>query len=324
MKNKAFWKFILDHLSAGERVLLLTVVDSVKGSPGKSGFKIAFTADKRTNGTIGGGVMEYTMIEQYSERLRNDENICEIRYLVHSPNAAHGEPSGLSCAGSQTNCALSLSNKDIPVITAIYNATVNNTASKLALTEKGIVYSEGKNSRQIKFQSSSATEWIYEENIGPEFTVFIIGGGHVGNALSRILETLDFYVFIYDERNDLPMLQANFFADKKIIAPYSELGSHIVDAKMTCAAIVTSNFVTDTIALQQLLPRHLLYVGVMGVEAKIERIKNSLNEAEKKLLSNQKIYAPIGMKIGSSTAEEIAVSIAAELVKVKNEKSKVL
>jgi xanthine dehydrogenase accessory factor len=318
MKNKAFWKFILDHLLTGQQVLLLTVVDHVKGSPGKTGFKLAFTSDKQTNGTIGGGIMEYGMIEQYSERLRTEEKICEIRYLVHAPNATHGEPSGLSCAGSQTNCALSLSSKDIPIITAIYNATMKNTASKLVLTEKGIAYSEGKNFRQKKFQSSSTTEWIYEENIGPEFTLYIIGGGHVGNALSRIMTTLDFYVVLYDERNDLLMLQENSFADKKIIAPYSELGSYIVSPEKTFATIVTSNFVSDTIALQQLLPLHLHYIGIMGVEAKIARIKNSLNETEREILSGQKIFAPIGMEIGSATAEEIAVSIAAELIKVKN------
>jgi xanthine dehydrogenase accessory factor len=322
MKSKTFWKFILEQLTTGEHVMLLTVVDHVKGSPGKIGFKLAFTSDKITNGTIGGGIMEYGMIEQYSERLKTKEKICEIRYLVHAPNATHGELSGLSCAGSQTNCAMSLSSKDIPVITAIYNATMNNTASKLALTEKGIVYSEGKNFQQKKFQSSSATEWIYEENIGPEFTVFIVGGGHVGNALSRIMETLDFYVIIYDERNNLPMLQANSFVDKKIIAPYSELGSHIVSPEKTFVSIVTSNVVSDTIALRQLLSLHLLYIGIMGVEAKIARIKSSLNETERELLKNQIIFAPIGMEIGSATAEEIAVSIAAELIKVKNGKSK--
>ncbi|MDP1678261.1 MAG: XdhC family protein [Bacteroidota bacterium] len=323
MKNKAFWKFILDQLTVGKQMLLLTVVDHVKGSPGKSGFKLAFTSDKQTNGTIGGGIMEYGMIEQYSERLKTKENICELRYLVHAPNATHGEPSGLSCAGSQTNCALSLNSKDLPIITAIYNAVVNNTTSKLVITEKGIAYSEGKNSQQKKFQSSSAAEWVYEENIGPEFTLFIIGGGHVGNALSRIMATLDFYVIIYDERNDLPMLQENSFANKKIIAPYSELGSYIISPEKTFASIVTSNFVSDSIALQQLLPLHLFYVGIMGVEAKIARIKNSLNDFERELLNGQKIFAPIGMEIGSATAEEIAVSIAAELIKVKNEKNRV-
>jgi xanthine dehydrogenase accessory factor len=322
MKERSLWKFILDQLTTGEQVMLLIIVDHVKGSPGKSGFKLAFTSDNKTYGTIGGGIMEYGMIEQYSERLRAKENICELRYLVHSPNATHGEPSGLSCAGSQTNCALSLNNKDLPVITAIYNAIVNNTASKIIITEKEIAYAEGKNFHHKKFQHSSATEWIYEENIGPEFTLFIIGGGHVGNALSRIMQTLDFYIVIYDERHDLSMLLENSFADKKINAPYSELGSYIISPEKTFASIVTSNFVTDTIALQQLLPLHLLYIGIMGVEAKIARIKNSLNEEERKLLLYQNIFAPIGMDIGSATAEEIAVSIAAELIKVKNENNK--
>ena len=321
MKEQSFWKFILDQLTANKQALLLTVVDCEKGSPGKKGFKLAFTSDKRTIGTIGGGIMEYRMIEQYSDRLVHGENICELRYLVHSPNATHGEQSGLSCAGSQTNCALSLSKKDIPVITAIYTATVNNTASKIIVTEKGITYAEGKNPHHKEYRRSTTTQWVYEENIGPEFTLFIIGGGHVGNALSRIMTVLDFYVVLYDERADLLMMQENQCADRKIIAPYSELGSYVNSSEKTFATIVTSNSITDTIALRQLLPLHLLYVGIMGVEAKIERIKKALNETEQELLMNQKIYAPIGLEIGSATAEEIAVSIAAELIKVKNKKT---
>jgi xanthine dehydrogenase accessory factor len=321
MKEHSLWQFIRDRLTAGERVMLLTVVDHEKGSPGKSGFKLAFTSDQKCVGTIGGGIMEHGMIGTYAGRLRNDENICEIRYMVHSPKAKHGEPSGLSCAGSQTMCALSLEKKDLPAVTAIDEAILSHTASRMIITEKGIAYSGGRNSRHQKFQSGGMSEWIYEENIGPEFTVCIIGGGHVGNALSRIMATLDFHVILYDERHDLPMVLENFFADKKIIAPFSELGSTIVTAEKTLAAIVTSNALSDAVALQQLLPLPLLYIGIMGVEAKIERIKSSLNETEKELLAKQRIFTPIGLEIGSATAEEIAVSIAAQLIKVKNESS---
>ena len=60
MKDHSIWKFILDQLTAGEDVMLVAVVDYEKGSPGKSGFKLAFTSDKRTYGTIGGGVQGLT------------------------------------------------------------------------------------------------------------------------------------------------------------------------------------------------------------------------------------------------------------------------
>ena len=322
MEKKSIWKFILEQLTEENPVALVVVVEHEKGSPGKSGFKLAVTADKKIAGTMGGGIMEYQMIEQYSKRLKNNETIRDIRYLVHSPNAKHGEPSGLSCAGSQTNCIISLNKNDRLIIEKIYFAEKENIQARFILTENGISYSEGKKSEHKIFHSSSPAEWKYEENIGPEYTLFIIGGGHVGNALSRVMSTLDFYVVLYDDRSDLVMMKDNNFADKKIIAPFEKLGEYLSNPQKTFAAIVTSNFVSDAAALQQVLPHKLPYVGLMGVEAKIVRIKNSLNEEEQKLLSQQKIFAPIGMEIGSATAEEIAVSIAAQLIQVKNSLSK--
>ena len=73
---------------------------------------------------------------------------------------------------------------------------------------------------------------------------------------------------------------------------------------------------------KQLLPMSLPYIGIMGAEAKIARIKNSLSPGEQAEFERQHIYAPIGIRIDSGTADEIAVSIAAELITVRNRLSR--
>jgi xanthine dehydrogenase accessory factor len=312
------WNHVLERLQGGATVAFITVVAHEKGSPGKTGFKMAITADGESLGTIGGGVMEHSMKEQYAERLRDGKDFCELRTLVHALQSKRGEPSGLTCAGSETICAMSLRERDIPCIASILEAVTDHLPAVLELTTIGMSCTHVKQPVHATFEQVSAFGWTYRENIGPEYALYIIGGGHVGAALSRIAAGLNFYVVVYDDREGLHMPGEDVDADKKIVDAYSRLASHIAEPRKSFAAIVTSDFTTDTIALRQLLPLRLPYVGIMGVESKIVRIKNSLSPEEQEEFGRQHIYAPIGMRIDSSTADEIAVSIAGELISVRN------
>jgi xanthine dehydrogenase accessory factor len=312
------WRFVADKLIADGRVALLTVTADEKGSPGKKGFKMALSADADSSGTIGGGIMEYSLKEQYTERLQRGEVIRDIRMLVHAQHTKRGEPSGLTCAGSQIVCVLSLGRDDIPAVRSIIRSLEDSGAAHMIVSDAGLVYGEGRSPDQMVFVQSSASRWMHTENLGPEYTVFIVGGGHVGHALSRIMATLSMSVVVYDERAGMPMLEDNPYADRKITDAYATLGAYIQEPAKTFAAIVTSDYSTDAVAVRQLLPLGLPYIGIMGVEAKIARIKNSLDEDDRIRFESQAVHAPIGLPIGSSTAEEIAVSIAAEIIAVKN------
>ncbi len=308
------WKFVLDALKCGHPVAFIAVAAHEKGSPGKTGFKMAFTGDKQSVGTIGGGIMEFSIKEQYALQLRNGKLFCDVRTLVHTASTKRGEPSGLTCAGSETLCVVSLCESDIPTVASILEALTEHQPAVLTVTGNGIACVAGKQATHSTFEQLSAFGWTYSENIGPEYTLYIIGGGHVGAALSRIATRLDFYVVVYDERGAVDTGSG----EKRVTDSYSRLAGHITDPQSSFAAIVTSDVSTDTIALKQLLPMRLPYVGIMGVEAKIARIKNSLSPAERLECEQQHIYAPIGIRIDSSTADEIAVSIAAELITVRN------
>ena len=65
------WNFVLDALKGGRSAAFIAVAAHEKGSPGKTGFKMAFTADKQSVGTIGGGIMEFSIREQYVLQLKN-------------------------------------------------------------------------------------------------------------------------------------------------------------------------------------------------------------------------------------------------------------
>ncbi|MFA5833281.1 MAG: XdhC family protein [Bacteroidota bacterium] len=318
MKERIFWKFIFDRLSRGESVMLLIVVEYEKGSPGKTGFKMAVTPSEMA-GTIGGGLMEFKLLSSTREFLASGKPVRIVKKMVHNPNTTIGEPSGLICAGSETICILSLSLDDATTIENIINGIHSYTPSHFELTNNGISFHKRKLENHNHFQSTSKDEWFYRENVGAEYTVYIAGGGHVGLATARMLQMLDFNLVLFDDREDAPAMKEDSLIVRKIISPYEEIGTHIEENITSFVAIVTAALQSDRLALQSILGKKLGYIGLMGTEAKIARIMNSFSSDEKKTL--EKIYAPIGIEIESRSVEEIAVSIAAQMIKVKNEAS---
>ena len=140
----------------------------------------------------------------------------------------------------------------------------------------------------------------------------------MGLALSKLMSELDFLVKVYDDRKSLPLLNGNKFAHKIIKAPFSKLRKFIPESNHTYVVLVTRNFDSDKECLIQIIDKNIKYIGIMGTKVKIKKI---FNEAVKDGISKEKlktIHAPVGIDINSDTPEEIAVSIAAEIILLKN------
>ena len=75
---------------------------------------------------------------------------------------------------------------------------------------------------------------------------------------------------------------------------------------------------TDKIALQQLLNKEFYYLGLMGSEHKIDQLLNEVKAEGASAAALEKVFTPIGLNIYSKTTPEIAVSIAAEIIREKN------
>lgn len=318
MKDLKLWTFILDSLKNNMRVLLTTVLESKGSSPGKGGFKIAVSEDDKQTGTIGGGEMEFNLIKECRSLLTSKKRVNLHRKLYHSKKVKKLQ-SGLVCQGIQTNFTLSLDKKDLKNIAFIIMSFERKEPATLILSPKGLTLKKNTmNEEHIRYNYKSENDWQYEENIGVRDTIYIVGGGHVGLALSNQMELLGFHVVVFDDRSDVQTIKENKSADEIIITSYEEVGSFIAEGEYSYVAIVTSALPTDKIALKQMLSKKLKYVGLMGSEAKLKRIFDELEKEgiKKSLLKN--INAPIGIDIYSNTVEEIAVSIAAQIIKVKN------
>ncbi len=157
---------------------------------------------------------------------------------------------------------------------------------------------------------------IFMDIVKPDPRLIVIGSGHIGMPLAHLAHEAGFETIVVD---DAPTTTRERFPHAAEIrsGPFEE---EIGDLKTTPAdyvAIVHGESWYELTSLRGLLPRKPAYVGLLGSESKAEKISAKL--ISDGLLGEDvaKIVSPIGIEIGAETPEEIAVSIVAELIKVR-------
>jgi len=309
------WEFIHDKLSAGVNVLLLYVLDSEGSSPGRKGFKMAVTADGDLCGTIGGGIMEFKLVEKARSMLQS--GVRDIELIEQFHDKAHGkDQSGMICSGSQVNVLIPLepsgSKKMIKDIIESQRRDENKT---IHLSPAGIKIGR----EQAKgFNYKTQSDWNYTESLSQKPVLHIIGGGHVGLALSELMHYVGFHIKLYDDRQELNTVEQNLFADEKHFVDYNTISDKIKIDENDFVVIMTIGYRTDKLVLKQLLNKDFLYLGLLGSEKKNAKLFAELKAEGVESNKLDKVFAPVGLNIFSKTAKEIAVSIAAQIILEKN------
>jgi len=318
MTELKLWKYISNKISSDYNVVLLIVANASNASPGRTGFKMALASDGTSIGTIGGGIMEFDIVTEVNDSFAKNSNLNFVRKLHHS-NLASGDKSGLICGGVQTIVFKSLSKSNFETIDSIVKSLDKMINGLLEITESDFSFTQNKSdTKEISIESDLNSKWIFKENIGTPNTIYIIGGGHVGLAVSRIMSTLDFYIVIFDHRKDVQTMEQNTFANKKVITSYNKISDYIVEGNKSYVVIVTPSHDGDKDALQSVLNMDLKYIGSMGSAKKIKSIFAQLQKDGFSESDLEKIHTPIGLEIEAESPEEIAISIAAEIIEIKN------
>jgi xanthine dehydrogenase accessory factor len=320
MKNITTWKLINNSLNRGIPVMLLYVLESIGSSPGRQGFFMAVNANGEMEGSIGGGIMEHKFVEMAKERLRGQaEKEQEIRKQFHDKSAAKNQ-SGMICSGEQTILLYRLKLTDASILQNIISSLEQNKNGTLYLFPSGINFTDSFPIKDFHFLMRSGEDWEYIEKTGYKNHLFIIGGGHCSLAFSKLMCSMDFYIRLYDERKELKtMLENDFVHEKHFINDYSELNALIPSGHNHYVVIMTLGYRTDDTALRSLLGKEFKYIGLLGSAYKTKKMLDEYRKqgVSEKLL--EKVHAPIGYSIRSQTPEEIAVSIAAEIIQIKNQ-----
>ncbi|HMI60500.1 MAG TPA: XdhC family protein [Puia sp.] len=317
-KGMSLWRLALSSLQRNIPVLLLYVVESKGSSPGRHGFFMVVNREGETEGSIGGGIMEYKFLEMAREMLRRGAPVLSVRRQVHDKEVTKDQ-SGMICSGEQTILLYTLRAGDKSAIGLLLESLESNGNGCLRLSPEGIGFSAVAPEAGFYFEKRSEDDWVYLEKTGYVDQLYIIGGGHCALALSRIAQTMDFYITLFDDRSGLESVSRNEYVHEKIlVGDYGELGELVKPGLHSYVVVMTQGYRTDDRAVRVLLPMELRYFGLLGSKAKIGKMVADYRSEGIREEWLGRMRAPAGLSIQSQTPEEIAVSIMAEVIQARH------
>lgn len=154
----------------------------------------------------------------------------------------------------------------------------------------------------------------------PPLHVIVAGAGHVAKPLVEIGKKLGFYITVICDRPQFANFEQFPCADKVECIAYSEYFRALDVSHKPYILLLTRGHQYDVAILREILHTNVPYIGMIGSRRRISGVFSQLRE-EFPDVGFQNIYAPIGLDIGAQTPEEIAISILAEILRVKNHKS---
>jgi xanthine dehydrogenase accessory factor len=316
---QSIWNNIQAELEAEHHLLLMIVLESEGSSPGRQGFKMFVSSSGAIVGSIGGGIMEHKLVELCKNKLLQSPTKPFMKRQIHQANIGENR-SGMICSGLQAVAFYPLNQNDLPTISEILKAGPTDRPGVLIANDTGLHFErKEKITSRFLLDLPSSDSWSLKENVVFQNSLHIIGGGHVSLALSNIASFAGFDVTVYDNRKDLNTIKQNVFAHFVHLRNYKNIKQSLLVGEGDYVVIMSFGHRSDMRILKQLLDSPYQYLGMMGSKVKVNQIFQDLIKEGVSPDQLEKVHAPIGIPISSRTPEEIAVSIMAEIIKVKNQ-----
>ena len=346
---------IVKALEQKERVALATLINRVGSAPRAVGAKYLVKKDGTSFGTIGGGCVE-AEVWQGAQEVIQKGHAGVVHFDLTSEQLAAG---GLICGGTVDIFLEPLGEAVLDIyrevarikqkggsavlatLVSMDHATVNGEGTKILmkrsgekigylsfggdLEEKLLKESEGvlreNQPRIVVVDLEKKKLEILMESVVSEPTVYIFGAGHVSQQLSPMVKKVHFKVVIIDDREMFANRDRFPEADDVLVSEFEKCFDRLVIDESSYIVILTRGHLYDGFVLEQAIKTHARYIGMIGSRSKIQILYKGLMKKGVPQASLDRVCAPIGLDINSETPEEIAVSIAAELIKVRGKKA---
>jgi xanthine dehydrogenase accessory factor len=158
---------------------------------------------------------------------------------------------------------------------------------------------------------------VFVEPILPRATLLVVGGGHVGKAVLHLARWLGYRTVVSDDRPEFCTPKANPDADEFVAAPMSEIPNRLAINSMTFIVLTTRGTDVDVAGLPALLKTKPAYIGVIGSRRRWAVTRKTLLDAGVDEHVVNEVHSPLGLEINAETPEEIAVSIMAEIIMLR-------
>ncbi len=157
---------------------------------------------------------------------------------------------------------------------------------------------------------------IFVEPILPQPMLYLFGGGHVSTAVARVAHQAGFAIGVIDDRDTFANAE-RFPMASEIYTTYEEAFEKIKPTASSYLVIVTRGHKDDMRVVAWAIETDARYIGMIGSKRKVISVYKALEKEGFPLEKFERVHAPVGLEIGALTPEEIAVSIAAELIAVR-------
>ncbi len=349
-----FFSNLIKELEQGDPFALAILVKTRGSTPQVPGASAIIGKQGLLHGTLGGGAMEGEMLSRAMQSIRSQDSFF-AEYNLDSASAADTDP---ICGGYASILVDTKPEASEDVFKILEESLRSNQAGVLVtyINEKGgqiksikrtwisqdeaesytpeekssededsmldidLVFQTLKTRKTLLKESLDKDQKVFYQAVFPNPQLIIIGAGHVGKALSHLGKLLDFQVTVIDDRpehaNKDNIPDADYILSNDIEADIGKV--HITGNSYI--VIVTHGHKKDGVALKRVIHSGAAYIGMIGSRRKTRLMKEEFlanNWATKEELDT--IYAPIGLDIHSKTVQEIAISIAGQLVKVRQE-----
>lgn len=312
-------------------LVFVTTISSSGSSPRGAGSKMLVLENGTSYGTIGGGNVEYVSIQHAREVLKQKQS-CTRGFALHPDQVAD---LGMICGGdvviffqyiSWENqdfydlCTRILKSWDKNENTWLIFDITEETVWKAGLYEEqegltGLGISDPSPLLQTKaVQKVLDGRKYYCEPLVQKGRVYIFGGGHVAQALVPVLARLEFRCVVFDDREAFSSPQVFPEAEQCILGDFNRISDYLSIQPQDYVCIMSRGHQYDYLIQKQILTTPAYYIGVMGSRKKKEVIRQKLLADGFFPEDISRITTPIGLDILAETPEEIAVSIAGQLI----------
>ena len=354
LDKKHIYFQLLEIIGKKKSCVLATITGSQGSTPQKPGCSAIFGQKGLIAGTVGGGAVELAIGELAAKAIKSkktgyyrfdlDNDITDLEAAI--------------CGGGMSILLDAAPSKHIDIFESVRLSCINRIPGVLVTfcgsgkpeckgIERYWITSENLNGfsghlpneiialatemlskpvrdefREISFpnQEKGEVKLAFLESVVPLPQLIIAGAGHVGKAVSHIARLLDFEVTVWDDRPEFANKNNLPDADKILTGNIEEALGKLKTGKDTFIVIATRGHKNDADVLRNFISSEAVYIGMIGSRRKIAQVHDSFLKNKWATEENwEKIHAPIGLEIGSKTVQEIAISIAAQLVQVRNQ-----
>jgi xanthine dehydrogenase accessory factor len=337
-------------LSQGRKLAVARIIRQVGSAPRTVGTKCLILENGTLLGTIGGGSLEYRVLAKTKKFFRSGRSSI-LRFKLTGKEVGDSE---MLCGGIvdvylepvypdnpvardvfrkiktaikagrggvlQTKVAEGISYTD--AVCRAFQADsgeIEGTVGDIpeALNKKLQMMSEIRKPQLVEIKTDSEGPLVFLEPVRPDDVLHLFGAGHIATFIAPLAKMVGFRVVVIDDRKEFVNRDRFPNADELMIRPFEDAIDNLSINASSYITIVTRGHVHDRGVLRDALQTSPAYIGMIGSRRKRDIVYRSLMEEG---ISKEKIdtvHCPVGLDIGAETPEEIAVSIVAELVKVR-------